>query len=108
MAYLCDLCGPLCPLCFRSLLAKRGENPVAHLLHRPEPVDPMVLRRARIARGGPLAVVLDERLGLAMIDREAIPHRLLLVVLALRERLAGHVVAARDLRRLEPQVVRAS
>src|SRR6185437_9858948 len=65
---------------------ERGENPVADFFHRSHAVDAMVVRRARVARGGPRAVVLDERLGLAMIDREAIAHRRFLVVLALAER----------------------
>ena len=78
------------------------------LVDRADAGDLAVLRRLRIARGGPVPVVVDQRPRLRAIDLEALPHRLLAVVVALDQRLAGDVVLALDLRRIELDVVGAA
>src|SRR2546421_12595744 len=88
----------------RILSAKRGESALLDLLDRTEAGDLAVLRRLCIARRCPARVVTDERARLPAVYLEAIAHRLLAVVVALHERLAGRVVLAFDLRRIELHV----
>ena len=57
---------------------------------------------------GPLAVVADQRLGLLVIDLKALQDGLFLVVVALDQRLAGDVVLALDLGRIELDVIGAA
>jgi hypothetical protein len=88
-------------------LAEGGEDTVADLLDRPDAGNLVVAGRVRIPGRGPLRVVRDERLGLLVVDAEAFPDRLLLVVVALDEVLARGVVLARHLRRVVLDVVGA-
>src|SRR5690242_18340823 len=81
----------------RILSGQRSESAPGDLVHRPEAGDPAVPGRPLGPRGGPLAVVVDERPGLRAIDLEALAHGLLAVVVALHQHLAGLVVAAVDL-----------
>src|SRR3954454_21138128 len=55
-----------------------------------------------------LVVVVDERRGLLAVDRQALSHRLLAVVLALAERLAVDVADLVVLRRVVLEVVRVA
>src|SRR5207248_2142513 len=92
----------------RILSGERGEDAPLDLLDRALARDPAKARRAGLAARGPATVVVDERARLRAIHIEALLHRLLAVVVALDQRLAGHVVLARDLRRIERQVVAAA
>lgn len=58
--------------------------------------------------GRQLLVEVDQRLGLRMVDRQAVTHGLFLVVLALDQLFAGNVVLAGDLRRVVLGVVHAA
>src|SRR6267143_4306250 len=63
------------------------------------------------ARGspcGPTGIVIHERPRLLPVNPEALPHRLLSVVVALNERLARNVVFARHFGGIEFDVVDAS
>src|ERR671931_15883 len=91
----------------RILSGERGEHAPLDLLDRPEPGDSAIARRAGLAALGPAPVVVDERARLRAIDFEALPHRFLAVVVSLEQRLAGHIVFALRLRRIELDVVGA-
>src|SRR5690606_14784493 len=83
------------------------EDAIAYRLHRADAVDPHVARRARLAGGGASPVVLDQGLGLGVVDGEAGAHGVLAVVVALHQRFAGDVVAARLARGIELDVIGA-
>src|SRR5678815_4878481 len=85
--------------------AQRVERGAAHRVDVLQAVDRAIPRRARVAGVGPALVIRDERLGLRVIDREALLHGVLAVVVALHERLAGLVVEARPAWRVEPHVI---
>src|SRR5689334_4174247 len=78
----------------RILSAKRGESALPDLLDRAEARDFAILRRARLAARGPAPVVVDERARLRAIHLKPLLHRVLAIVVALDQRLAGHVVLA--------------
>src|SRR5690348_16245362 len=88
--------------------SQRRHARVANGFDGAEDVHLAITGRLRIAARLPLRVIGDERLGLRMIDREPLAHRLLAVVRALDQRLAGDVVAAGDPRRIELDVIGAS
>src|SRR5690606_34655756 len=90
------------------LLLENGEGPGGDLFHRARARDPVIGRRGRVAAFRPSGVVLDEGAGLLVIDRQALANGFLAVVLALDERLAGLVVAALHLGRVEANVVGAT
>ena len=56
---------------------------------------------------GPLRVILNQRLSLAVIHRQTLSDRLLPVVVALNKRLTGNIVLAFHLGRIEHQVIGA-
>src|SRR5687768_11641737 len=89
------------------LSGQRGKSARGDVLDRADARDPAVLRRPRIAGGGPVAVVVHQRPRLRAVDLEALLHRLLAVVLALHERLAGDIVVPFVPRRVESDVVGA-
>src|ERR687887_59602 len=91
----------------RILSGERGEHAPLDLLDRAEPGDTAIARRAGLAARGPAPVVVDERARLRAIDFQPLSHRFLAVVVALNQRLAGHVVLALRLRRVELYVVAA-
>src|SRR5258708_2722843 len=66
----------LCVLCAPALSESR-KNGITNLFDGFRAVDAVVLRRALVAGLRPLAVVLHQRLGLAVIDVEAGSPRLL-------------------------------
>jgi len=71
-------------------------------------VDPNVHRRPLVPGFLPLLVVSDQGLGLAVVDIQAFFNGLFLVIVALDERLARHVVLAGDLGRVENDMVGAT
>src|SRR5258706_11391229 len=89
-------------------LFERGENPVANLGDRADARDFPILRRARVTLRGPIRIVVHQRPRLLAVDLEALPDRLLPVVVALNQGLARNVVLARHLWRIEFDVVDAS
>src|SRR5260221_3790482 len=91
----------------RILSAKSGEGALLDLLDRAEAGDPAELRRAGFTRRAPACVVTDERTGLLAVHLEAMPHGFFAVVVALHQRLAGDVVVAFALRRVELHVIGA-
>src|SRR5262249_10528524 len=88
-----------------SGLLQCAQGPRADLLDRALALYLAVSRRARIALRRPLRIVVAERPGLLLVDIGPLPDGLLLVVLALHQRLAGDVVFARRLRGIEADVV---
>ena len=74
----------------------------------PRPLILRYLRRTGSAAVGPLAVVADQGLGLLVIDLKALQDGFLLVVVALDQRLAGGVVLALDLGRIEFDMIGAA
>src|SRR2546423_1275257 len=103
---LCILFAPLESA--RILSGQCSENPGADFIYRSGAGDLAVLRRLRIARGRPLAVVIDERPRLLAVDLETLSHRVLAVVVALHQRLAGDVVETFSPRRIEFHMVAAA
>src|SRR5258708_4486485 len=91
----------------RILSAKSGEGAPLDLLDRAEAGDLAELRRAGFARRAPACVVTDERTGLLAVHLEAMAHRFFAVVVALHQRLAGEVVVACALGRVELHVLGA-
>src|SRR5258708_18248137 len=91
----------------RILSAKSGEGAPLDLLDRAEAGDLAELRRAGFARRAPACVVTDERTGLLAVHLEAMPHRFFAVVVALHQRLAGEVVVAFALARVQLHVIGA-
>src|SRR5687767_5076773 len=85
----------------KILSGQRGESPRADLFERAEAGNAPILHRL-------LLIVRDERAGLTAIDLEALAHRVLAVVVALHERLAGHIVPAGALGRVEFLVIHAA
>src|SRR5690606_2781177 len=78
--------------------AQRREHLGCDLFHRPDTFDTAVLRRAF---GGSQALIeIHQRLGLRVIDGQAMTHGLFLVVVALDQLLASFVVLAGNLRRV--------
>src|SRR3954466_12532168 len=67
----------------RTSSGKRLESAPADLGDRALAGDLAILRRARVARGGPPSVVIDERARLRPVDLEPLLHRFLFVVVAL-------------------------
>src|SRR5579871_669268 len=90
-----------------ALRAQRGQYAIAHDLERTEAVDGAEARRRGIA-GCPLRVILDQRTGLRPIDLEALAHGLFLVVVALNQVFARHIVLALQPGRLVADVVNAA
>src|SRR5690606_6713570 len=93
------------------LLASAREglhDAVADFLDRAEPFDLAICRSRRIIGCGPGLIVVDQRACLLAIHRQAVAYRFLAVVVALHQRLAGHVVGIGDFRRIELDVVRAT
>src|ERR1700756_1693202 len=77
-----------------------GEGALADFVDAAGAADLAAARRLRIAGGGPLRVVRDERLGLLVVGGQPLAHDVLGVVGALGQRLAGDVVLAVDLGRV--------
>src|SRR5438067_7678929 len=92
----------------RILSDQRSRHAALDLVERADTRDSAKARRARIARCGPGAVVIDERARLRAVHLEAPPHRLFAIVVALHERLAGDIVLVRLPRRIELHVVAAA
>src|SRR5688500_10477650 len=78
----------------RILSGQRGQGARGDVLDAPGAGDLAVLRRGRVPGSRPLAVVADQRPGLRPVHLQALPDRLLAVVVALHQRLAGRVIAA--------------
>src|SRR2546421_6430727 len=78
------------------LSGERSQSARADLLDAAAAGDAAVLRRARIARGRPALVVVDERAGLRAIDLEALSHRVRAIVIALDQRRAAQGGAPLD------------
>ena len=74
----------------------------------PVPEDSRILRRVGVAACGPARVVVDQLLGLIVIDLQPLAHGVFLVVVALNQIFAGGVVLARDLRPIEVDVIGAA
>src|SRR5260221_14360558 len=89
----------------RILSGQRSDSLPGDVLHRAFAGDFPILRGALVPRGRPLAVVVDQRPGLRPVDLEALLHRLLAVVVAQHQRLAGDVVASLGSGRVELAVV---
>src|SRR5690606_3234457 len=84
---------------------ERLERAIGDLLDAAHAADGAVFRRGGGLGTGPLAVVVHQRAGLRAVDLQALLDGLFLVVVALDQRLAGHVVAAFGLGRVELDVV---
>src|ERR1043166_451401 len=78
------------------------------MLDRTATIDVDVVRCALVAAGGPFQVVVDQRLGLRVISGNPLAHRLFAVVGPLHQGLCGDVVLARNLLRLELDMVAAA
>ena len=87
---------------------ERFEHAARDRVDRAEARDRAVLRSVGGAGGGKALIEPDERLGLVVIDLEALEDDLLAVVVALHEVLARHVILAGDLRGVVLRVVRAA
>src|SRR5689334_22234716 len=83
----------------RILSGECGEDAPLNLCHWAQARDLAIARRARRAACRPAPVVVDERARLRAIHLEALSHRLLAIIVALDERLAGRIILARDFRR---------
>src|SRR2546421_3218605 len=92
----------------RILSAKSGEGALRDVLDLAEAGDLAILGRAGVARCSPASVVIDQRPRLLAIHQEAMLHRLLAIIVALDQRLAGRVILALDTRRIEFHVVAAT
>mmetsp|Transcript_6315 Transcript_6315/g.25625 ORF Transcript_6315/g.25625 Transcript_6315/m.25625 type:complete len:609 (+) Transcript_6315:468-2294(+) len=82
-----------------------SQGALRDVVHRPQALDAPVLGRIGVATGGPLRVVIDQRARLRGIDVEALADRGFLVIGALDQVLAGFVILALDLGRIELDVV---
>src|SRR5690242_12812750 len=80
----------------RILSGERGEHAPLDLLHGAHARDFAIARRAGRAARRPAPIVVDERARLRAVYLEALLHRLLAIIVALDERLAGRIVLARD------------
>src|SRR5947208_14813507 len=83
----------------RILSGQRSRHAALDLVDPADTRDSAKARRARITRCRPAAVVIDERARLRAVHLETLPHRLLAVVVALHQRLAGDVILVRLSRR---------
>src|SRR3990172_6919522 len=90
------------------LPGQSADRPVADVLDAALARDPAEFRRLDGIGRGPAAVELLQRPGLRQVDLQSLAHGLLAVVVALHQRLAGHVVLALHLRRVEFHVVSAA
>src|SRR5258706_12301544 len=77
----------------RILSGQCSQGPARDVLDGALAGDLAVLGGALVARGGPLAVVVDQRPGRGPVDLEALLHRLLPVVVAQHQGLPVDVVA---------------
>src|SRR5262245_24065396 len=89
-------------------LRQRCESAGADLVDRALARDLPVARRARVALRSPFRIVVDKGPRLLFVDLEALPDGLLLVVLTLYQGIAGQIVLARRLRRIESKVIVAA
>src|SRR3990167_80805 len=87
-------------------LAERSEYLGCDLVDRTNTGNGAVLRRA--FSGGELLVEVHQRLGLRVVDRQAMTHGFFFVVVALDQRFAGFVVNTGDFRRIVFGVVDAT
>src|SRR3546814_4968169 len=85
--------------------AQCSEHLGRNLVHRTDTFDAAVLRRA--FRGCQALVEVHQRLGLRMVDGQAMTHGLFLVVFALDQLIAGFVVLASNLRWVVLGVIRS-
>ena len=68
----------------------------------------MILRRGGRVLFRPLLVVVHQRRGLFVVDRQAVTHRGLLVVFTLDQRFTGHIVFTRFFGRIVLDVIHAT
>src|SRR2546423_15702879 len=92
----------------RILSGQRSRQAALDLVERADTRDSPKARCAPIPRCRPAAVVIDERARLRAVHLETLPHRLLAIVVALHQRLAGHVILVRLPRRIELDVIAAA
>src|SRR5690606_6795167 len=90
-----------------SSVAQRLERARGDLVHAAQTVDGTVLGRVGRVDAGPVAVVVHQRARLVAVDLQALLDGFFAVVVALHQRLAGQVVLAGDLGRVELHVVGA-
>jgi hypothetical protein len=83
-------------------------DPIPDLLDLADAGDLHVSGRGLVPGFGPPGVVLDQRLGLFVVDRQALADGLLPVVVALDQGLSGRVVLSLDLGRVEEDVIGAA
>src|SRR4029079_15407861 len=92
----------------RILSGQSSEGPALDRLDAPDTRNAQAARRLGIAARRPLAEILDQRACRRAVHLQALAHGFLAIVLALDQRLSGRIVASRDLRRIELDVVRAA
>jgi len=87
--------------CIGQGATQSGEDGVADLLDFADAVYLDVTGCALATGIGPFRVVVDQRLGLVVVDTETLADGCFLVIIALDQRLAGLVILALFLRRIE-------
>src|SRR5574343_788114 len=90
---------------FFTPLFQGVENALGNCINAADTGNLANLRCLGIAFGGPLAVEVDQRLGLRVVDFEALLDGFFLVVIALNQVFTGHVILALDVPRVELDVV---
>src|SRR5690606_36367312 len=66
-----------------------------NICHAADPFDAVILVGALWILRRPLLIVINQRCGLVVINRQAITHRRLLIIFTLDKRLTGHIVFTR-------------
>ena len=93
---------------YALLLAKGFFYLTGDIRHAANAFDAVVLGGALWVLRGPLLVIIDQRCRLIVINRQAITHRGLLIVLTLDKRFASDVIFTRFFGRIVINVIDAT
>src|SRR5213594_2780514 len=81
----------------RESALERDQHAILDRVYRPHAVHFAILWRPIVASCRPLGVIGNQWLGLGVIDGQTLVDRVFLIVFALNQWLAGHVVTVGDL-----------
>ena len=89
-------------------LIQGGINLIANFLDFADAFNPDIFGCRRLTGAFPVFIVINQRLGLSMIDIEPVANSFFLVILPLDERFAGNIILALLLGRIKYDVVSSS
>ena len=92
----------------KNLALLEQQHQAATATHAANTFDAVVLGRALRVLRGPLLIVIDQRRRLIVINRQAITHRGLLIILTLDKRFASDIIFARLFGRIVINVIDAT